>query len=426
MLWSKSPAKWTCTWILALQALAFDHTPAQEPEATQTYVERLRSARDSLIAGRDFTAALEPARLIVDELESGGESSAAADRIMLAVIFAELGRFDDAEADLLSAIEALQDDEGLYSEAIVTPLRLLGRTYMRARRFPEAITALSEARTVTRRNTGLFSIDQIGVLDDLTTAHLGLGDTVAARDLQIERLETAQRQFGAEDARVIPYHVHLANYYERSRLLSNARAQYEEALAIARAHEDRDEILRVLRQTVALDLQTGSEEESLIEQLRSAVAEAPPSASAHELGLAHAVLGDAALVSEDYDRANELYARAWELVEAGGQADAAETYADPTVIRFIAPLTPVDLAARSLPYAWGTIAFDFDVDDEGRVSSINGVGAQPTGLMEKAYEERLRSAIFRPSLVDGEPEDAQGVILTHYFRYYVEPEEAED
>jgi len=411
--------------ILALQADRLNDAVAQDPASTETYVERLREARNSLIAGRDFSAALEPARLIVDEVERADGSSAAADRIMLALIFAELGRFADAEADLLEVIEALQNDEGLYTEAIVTPLRLLGRTYIRERRFPEAITALTEARTVTRRNQGLFSIDQVGVLDDMTTAQLGLGDTAAARDLQLERLATAQKQYGVDDIRVIPFHVHLADYYERSRLLSSARDQYEIALAIATEQQDWEKTLSVLRETVALDLQMGSER-TMVERLTRLVADAPVTANRHELGLACAVLGDAAIVSEEFDSANELYAKAWNLIDSGGELNPADYFADPAVIRFIPPLTPVDLAERSLPYSWGTIGFDFDVDEKGRVKTINGVGAQPPALMEEAYAQRLRSARFRPSLVDGRPKSADGVILTHYFRFYVEPEKTKN
>jgi hypothetical protein len=164
----------------------------------------------------------------------------------------------------------------------------------------------------------------------------------------------------------------------------------------------------------------------MLERLSNAVADAPPTANPHELGLACAVLGDAAVVREEFDSANDFYARAWKLIDAGGQANPAEYFADPTVIRFIAPLTPVDLAERSLPYSWGTIGFDFDVDEKGRVRSINGVGAQPPEMMEEAYAQRLRSAIFRPSLVAGKPTSAAGVVLTHYFRFYVEPEKTED
>jgi hypothetical protein len=42
--------------------------------------------------------------------------------------------------------------------------------------------------------------------------------------------------------------------------------------------------------------------------------------------------------------------------------------------------------------------------------------------MDEAYVERLTHALFRPALRDGAPIDAPGVVLTHYFRYYVEPE----
>ncbi|MGD8324017.1 MAG: hypothetical protein PVF50_06595, partial [Gammaproteobacteria bacterium] len=141
---------------------------------------------------------------------------------------------------------------------------------------------------------------------------------------------------------------------------------------------------------------------------------------------AHAVLGDAALIDEEETDAAAHYARAWELIAAAGEVDPADYFRDPAVIRLIPPLTGVDVAARFLPYSWGTITLEFDVTRNGRVEEITGIGSQPGELMDEAYVERLLDAWFRPTLVAGEPSDAAGVVFTHYFRYYVDPDESED
>ena len=356
----------------------FAQQPAQEARQTQTdqlqqYVESLRRARDGLAGAGDFEAALEPAGLVIDALDEADDASAAGDKVMLSMILVELARYEEAETTLLEAIESLQDEDGETAQSTVMPLQLLGRTYLRAGQFPQAITALNEARAVARRNTGLFDVAQASVIDDLTTAHLGLGDTMTARDLQIERLQTAQRQFGDTDPRVIPFHHHLAGYYERSRLLASAREQFDAALAIALAHDDAEQTLAALRGAVAIDLQQrGSPED--VERLRAAVTAAE--VSAHERGLAHAVLGDAAILEENGPLAELHYAEAWALLAAGGEVDPAVYFADPAVIRFIPPANDVDLARRTLPWSWGTIVMEFDVDERGSVENINGVGAQ--------------------------------------------------
>ncbi|MGD8323413.1 MAG: hypothetical protein PVF50_03525, partial [Gammaproteobacteria bacterium] len=126
---------------LTVAAVGLVSVPAaQQPEipdetASLNYVSSLRAARDGLISAGDFDAALEPARIVVDELESS-DSSAAADRIMLAIILAELERHDEAELEFLDVVETLQEDEGQFSVSLIAPLQLLGRSYIRARQFP--------------------------------------------------------------------------------------------------------------------------------------------------------------------------------------------------------------------------------------------------------------------------------------------------
>ncbi len=433
-----SPARCRASFLFVALVAAFTAgslplpAAAQEPGADEdtvlriSYVDGLRRARDSLMSASDFEAALEPAQIVIRELQEADED-ATADRVMLAIILAELERFDDAEIEFLDLVEVLQDEEGLWSETLITPLHLLGRSYIRARRFPEAVTVLTQARDVSRRSEGLFNVEtQIGVIDDLTNAQLGLGDTVAARELQLERLETAQRQFGVEDPQVIPYHYHLADYYENSRLRQSAREQYEAALEIAELSGDTAQILTALSNVVRQDLQLGISLRSRIETLQELVTTTQGGGDEAALGIAHAVLGDAALVEEDAERAAAHYAQAWQNLDAAAGADPAVYFQNPVAIRFIPPLTGVDVGARSLPWAWGTIVLEFDVSANGRVEEVTNVQSEPAELIDEAYVERLDAAWFRPALVAAEPTEARGVVLTHYFRFYVDPDSLED
>ncbi len=94
----------------------------------------------------------------------------------------------------------------------------------------EAIVTLEQAQHISQRHLGLFNVEQSPLLDDITTAYLGLGNTVDAQKTQIERLDNAIRRFGTDDPRVIPFRYTLARYYEQSRLPESAREQYEEVL----------------------------------------------------------------------------------------------------------------------------------------------------------------------------------------------------
>jgi tetratricopeptide (TPR) repeat protein len=418
-------------WLGALtSAAAQGQQPADAPNIELAagadagdYIASLRNARDSLMLAGDFEAALSPAELAISEIEASGLDDVTADRVVLATILAELDRFDEAELTFLDAIANLGESEGEFSLALVRPMQLLGRTYIRARRFPQAITVLDEARHISQRNEGLFNVDQSTLIDDMTTAYLGVGDTAAAQKLQFEQLTNAQRRFGAENPQVIPFHNSLAEYLSRSRLHSSARHQYEAILEIARTQLPEDPLAAMapLRNIARIDLLTGNRRDAL-DELEAMISTAT-GIDAYELGLTLAVLGDRAIVEDEPREARALYARSYASIEASGRTDPNDFFADPEIIRFIPPLLQVDRGLRSLPYAWGTIVLEFSVGTDGRVSEVSGVGASPEGLVETAYVERLQDAFFRPQILDGKPVAATSVRLTHYFRYYVEAEE---
>ena len=122
------------------------------------------------------------------------------------------------------------DAEGEYSPTLIEYYRGLGRTYIKSAQYQQAIVTLEQAQHISQRHLGLFNVEQAALLDDITTAYLGLGNTVDAQKMQVERLDNAIRRFGAADPRVIPFRYTLAKYYEQSRLPESAREQYQEVL----------------------------------------------------------------------------------------------------------------------------------------------------------------------------------------------------
>jgi tetratricopeptide (TPR) repeat protein len=380
----------------------------------------LRAARDALAAVADFSAARTPAEQIVTRLDATPEGPGSDDLLRLARIQSELREFDAAEQNYLRAI-ALLETAGETSPALIGPYQALARSYINARRFPEAIGVLDQARDLSRRSAGLFNVEQSTLIDDLTTANLGLGNTVAARELQIERLDNAVRQFGTGDPRVVPYHDHLGDYLSDSRLRVSAREQYAQALTIQETNFGTSDarLLATLRKIARIDLLLGHEagaRERLVEVL-----ERNPDADAVERALSLAVVGDCASIAGELPLARRYYADAFTAAETGG-ADTDRLFAIPEMIDFIPPLSPVDRGTRSRPYFYGSIVLEFDISVEGRAENVRSVVAEPPGLMDSDYVRRIRETHFRPSLVAGEPVPATNVRFTHYFRVYAAKE----
>jgi len=417
---------------LALAALAAPgaldaQVPAEQPVAsTGSPLDGLRRARDAFADVGDFSAALGAAENIVDEQRDQRESLFAADLAMLGLIQAELRKTDDAIDNLVEAIEIVVDDEGEYSSTLIEYYRGLGRAYIKSARYQQAIVTLEQAQHISQRHLGLFNVEQAALLDDITTAYLGLGNTLDAQKTQLERLDNAIRRFGAEDPRVIPFRYTLARYYEQSRLPESAREQYEEVLAAQESRLGSNDagLLPPLRELAALDLLVAQDANPERRDRLAAVLEENPSALPVERGLSLAFLGDWAIVTGDAAGARGYYGDAWSALQADTEVDAAAYFRKPTMIDFVPPLSAVDRGERSRPYTWTEIVLEFDVSAEGLPSDVRVVTRDPqTTTLQTRYSRRMRETHFRPRLVEGQPVATSNVRSTHYVRRYVDKDE---
>jgi tetratricopeptide (TPR) repeat protein len=410
--------------------------PAPAPAAAESAapandtagLQALRRSRDGQIAGREYQAALKPALdLIAAQQQLPHDVTYASDLAALGRIYAELRDIDAAESRYLEAITLIAKAEGEFTPTLIDVYRGLGRSYIRGGRYPEAITTLETAQNISQRNLGLFNVEQSPLLDDITTAYLGLGDTVEAQKRQLDRLDNAVRRFGADDPRVIPFRYVLANYYERSRLPESASKQYEEVLkSQATTHGDTDAaLLGPLRQIVKIDLLITQVSKPEHRDQLAMLLEHLPDADTVERGLSLAVLGDWATVANDSAGARGYYSQAWAALTQSPQFDVTSYFGAPSMIDFIAPLTPVDRNTRGRPYAWTQIQFNFNVAPDGLPSNVTIVGLrddqEPTSIQSQ-YNRRLHETHFRPRLVAGNPVLTANVKSTHYYRYYLEKE----
>jgi tetratricopeptide (TPR) repeat protein len=401
---------------------------AQAQDTAQSPLAGLRRGRDGFIGARDYSAALGPAQSIVDAQRTQREPQYPADLAALGLIQAELRNLDAALDSLTEAADIVAKAEGEYSPTLIEYYRGLGRTYIKGGQYEQAIVTLEQAQHITQRHLGLFNIEQATLLDDITTAYLGLGNTVDAQKTQIQRLDNAIRRFGATDPRVIPFRYTLARYYERSRLPESAREQYEEVLSSQESRLGGADagLLAPLRELVQLDLLVAQGAVTERRDRLAALLEQSQNATPIDRGLSLALLGDWANVTGDAAAAADYYREAWGTLSMADDVDVAEYFRKPTMIDFVPPLSSVDLNERSKPYAWAEIVLEFDVSAEGLPSNVRVMTRdQRTSSLQGRYNRRMRETHFRPRLVAGEPVATTNVRSTHYVRRYVEKDEEE-
>jgi tetratricopeptide (TPR) repeat protein len=420
-------ASW-CAWPAAASAQEIAaEAPLRDPQDSS--LASLRRGRDAFIGVRDFSAALTPAQTVVDAQRDHREPEYPADLAALGLIQGELRETDKAVTNLVEAIDIVETSEGEYSPTLIEYYRGLGRTYIRSGQYPEAIATLEQAQHISQRHFGLFNVEQSPVLDDITTAYLGLGDTIEARNVQVERLDNAVRRFGAGDPRVFPFRYTLGRYYEQSRLPESAREQYVEVLKAqeTRLGESDAALLTPLREVVAMDLLVAQATDATQRDRLAALVDGNPDADAIERGLSLAALGDWATVAGDAPAARSYYRQAWDALGTKADADTLRRqFATPVMLDFVAPLSPVDRNERSRPYTWAEIVLEFDVSADGLPSDVRVVTRDAsTTTLQQRYSRRVRETHFRPRVVDGEPVATTNVRSTHYVRRYVNRDEEE-
>lgn len=397
-----------------------ENVAAESPLAAQ------RRARDALAKARDFESALNPAQAVVDAQSEQREPQYPADLATLGAIQGELRQTEDAIANFVAAIEIVVAAEGEYSPTLIEIYHGLGRAYTRSALYTEAIASLEQAQHITQRHLGLFNVEQSTLLDDITTAYLGLGDTIEAQKLQIERLDNAVRRYGPADPRVIPYRYTLARYYERSRLPESAREQYAEVLKAqeTRLGDTSTGVLPPLRELVAIDLLVNQTANPANRDRLAAVLEQNLDTTPAERGLSLAQLGDWATVAGDAAAARAYYIEAWDALDDVPEIDVRALFAKPQMLDFVAPISNVDRQERSRPYTWAAIVLEFDVSAAGLPSDVRVVTRDPeTEILQARYSRRVRETHFRPRLVDGEPVATANVRATHYVRRYIDRNE---
>ncbi|QIB64854.1 hypothetical protein [Kineobactrum salinum] len=90
-------------------------------------------------------------------------------------------------------VERLQASRGPYAPVLIEPLKELGRAYQRMAQHRSALLIFKRALHLTRVNGGLYSEDQLALMEQLITSQLALGQ-VAVADASRDYLYRVQRK----------------------------------------------------------------------------------------------------------------------------------------------------------------------------------------------------------------------------------------
>jgi tetratricopeptide (TPR) repeat protein len=401
--------------LTAPAALAQQDTAPEAATETST-----TSGGDSATETNDVAASEQFVTTTVGEFGRNSLQTAEA-YLGLADAQRRVGEHEAAAESYLAAVEVYRAIDGPFTALAISPLTSLGDNYHEANDDLNAVSAYSEARTVSRRVYGLHNERQIELLDRMSQSMLELNQTVEAEAQQVEALRLVQRSHAPDSDEVLEGIYKYASWLGQRSLYQLERDQYARALRIIRgSYGDKD--VRLVKPLLGIGNTYRNERNPAglgLANLQDALALLLEQPQRDALAIATVLrdLGDwgVAFGKAGYDGME--YTRAWQLlgeVENGEQL-RADWFSGTTYVLY-EPISPRGLS-QDPKAPQGHVTASFDVDTAGNSSNVTVVESDPPGLKDESVLRHIRRSRFRPMVAEGVLVPSSGLAIQFNFRY---------
>jgi TonB family protein len=436
--------------------LAAATTPALEFNAPVTArtagMEEYRTHADN----KDWAAAIASAQALVATArqQQGDAPRLAQALVMLGNAQLQSGDYANAESTFAEALTLVEEHEGAASRHTLEPLRGLGFTLAAAKRHPEAIPYLDRALLISHRTHGLFHVGQQSILRQLVRSLTEMGQPLAAERHVNYLLTVGERSYRDNDPQRIAllcwvgdWHAEIGNFME-------ARTIYRQAIKFAETNFGKEhvQIVEPLRRLAAsYTYELAFRANGLLDPREAAEMEASGGLANRKPGnpryldtegqkaLLRAVqvliaapdaptqlvidtlvdAGDWFQTKHDFKRALPFYQRASLIYQqnAPRSADLRDPLAFPVRVYYPVP-SPIVRSHRIPPEEAREVFvhLEFTVTADGQVKDARILESNTHNRGATEVLNAMRSARFRPKLVNGEPVETTAVAFREVFR----------
>ncbi|KGE03868.1 hypothetical protein [Pseudohaliea rubra] len=347
-------------------------------------------------------------------------------------------------------ISSLEQADGAYSPGLTEPLLELGLALQQAGQHAEAIAILKRGVHLARVNEGLYSEQQLVLIEAEIRSHIAIGDFQAADDRHRYLYRVQQRTL--TDAGRSLALMRQARWQRRAYELGLDENGFERLLrmwslyrlALSELAEDEGDaspnllppLYGMLRAQYLISGFDGSDptglsadpfeprvDEGRFVAFRSQsykqggsviraiydVRQAQPGAGPREHAEALVLLGDWRLWHDKYDDAAQAYTDALAELAALDDAEAAmgDLFGAPAVLPALEGIRPLP---EPVPPEGANLLVEFTVDERGRVRDLDRVDeANDNEGIANRLLRKLRKTKFRPRFADGQPVPTTGI-----------------
>jgi TonB family protein len=398
--------------------------PAPDAPLVETTVPEAPGSEPALVADSDPKALVAANLELVQSTEQqfGKNSRQTAEAYMdLAEAQRRAGDHAAAEKSFLAVVDIYRALDGPFSPLVIPALTSLGANYHENGDYLEAVNAVTEARTVSRRAYGLLNESQIPLLDLMTRSLVEVNKPVEADQMQLEAMRLVERSHPPESQESLNAIYKYAGWLRENQRWQEERDQYARALRVIRESAGKEDA-RQVRALVGIGnsfrnqrIPEGTGQGALRDALALLIAQKSP--DQREVAEVLRDLGDweVAFTKVDYDGAE--YRRAWELLGNVPDGDKlrADWFTGPNyVLREPISLRGVSEDPRAPE---GHVLVRFDLDKSGHSENVAVVESNPPGLKDEAVLRHIRRSRFRPQMANGEIVARSALALQFNYRY---------
>lgn len=315
----------------------------------------------------------------------------------------------EARIQFEKSVALVREQAGVFDSTLVEPLVGLGLAFQDMGEHPEAITSFQYAQHVTHRDKGVNNLDQVRIIEAMTSSFEAQEQWLQAENLQLLAFKLYKRNYGEANEETLPGMYRLARWYQQVQDYRQARIVYRNAMEkIAERHgEDSPEMIPALKGIAGAYLEENGPD--AIKGLRASkkildiMVANPDQFGLEQRILAHLEMGDWYVQFNEPEEAWEQYRSGWQMAQAdaGGDRDWG-TYFDRPHLIYPGATLGLDIMGYGRVGDEVYYDFEFTIARTGRPEDINILGTNLHGQTRAPALQAFRYARFRPRIVEGD------------------------
>jgi hypothetical protein len=357
----------------------------------------------------------------------------------------------------LSVIESglafMERDLNPFSLDLVNAIMAKGLTQLALESLIDAEDTFRRAQHITHRQGGVYSADQISIINYITTTKLRQGEPTAADQQQLFSLRVSEQAYGHDSLELLPVLNRLGSYFatrgstiplslpteyrmQRDLLFKHSVSMYQRSVAIIELNFGTNDLrlvqpLRGLASARMLQVTNRKFAESALERSLSII-QSNPDSDLSDRARALIDLGDLYIITSD-NRAAETYLEAWHLLQEtpDTQLVAISTFGTPT--RLFPRDNPIFYLDRRPDSAnVGEPLFvdiEYSVNTAGKVNRVSVLDSNVPNEQVRLLRMRVRGSRFRPRIIDAQVVPTEGLLVHQPFalirRQIASPDDAD-